>query len=223
DAVIPEPSPEIGERPAIIPSEKTLAQVSLETKDAPFSLQEAANLDEHSATPLNRESIEEPMSQRSSARASRVPLEVVTDATASTTTAATYHQVPSPPLTPSTATMPEKEIDESTEEQATPVFLTPKSEAPLHNLGPHTEIAEQNTKSTKTQTPSATSPMPLSSTSSPQKEEQAAQAETDQKEKVLPEQFPNLLWSFCKTTAVVSAAVVVIGLGFGRRKPNEKA
>ncbi|KAF8926589.1 hypothetical protein BGZ47_002648 [Haplosporangium gracile] len=32
------------------------------------------------------------------------------------------------------------------------------------------------------------------------------------------EQYPNLLWSFCKTTAVVSAAVVILGLGLGRRR-----
>ncbi|KAF9919787.1 hypothetical protein FBU30_010533 [Linnemannia zychae] len=33
-----------------------------------------------------------------------------------------------------------------------------------------------------------------------------------------PEQYPNLLWSFCKTTAVVSAAVVILGLGLGRKR-----
>jgi len=33
-----------------------------------------------------------------------------------------------------------------------------------------------------------------------------------------PEKYPNLLWSFCKTTVVVSAAVVVLGLGLGRKR-----
>jgi hypothetical protein len=36
--------------------------------------------------------------------------------------------------------------------------------------------------------------------------------------KIEPEQHPNLFWSFCKTTAVVSAAVVILGLGLGRRR-----
>ncbi|GJJ78978.1 hypothetical protein EMPS_11337 [Entomortierella parvispora] len=33
-----------------------------------------------------------------------------------------------------------------------------------------------------------------------------------------PEKYPNLLWSFCKTTVVVSAAVVVLSLGLGRKR-----
>ncbi|KAG0276304.1 hypothetical protein BGZ95_007725 [Linnemannia exigua] len=38
------------------------------------------------------------------------------------------------------------------------------------------------------------------------------------KKKGLPEQYPNLFWSMCKTTAVVSAAVVILGLGIGRKR-----
>ncbi|KAF9904013.1 hypothetical protein EC991_003161 [Linnemannia zychae] len=40
----------------------------------------------------------------------------------------------------------------------------------------------------------------------------------DKKKGGLPEQYPNLFWSICKTTAVVSAAVVILGLGLGRRR-----
>ncbi|KAG0050241.1 hypothetical protein BGZ83_004981 [Gryganskiella cystojenkinii] len=49
---------------------------------------------------------------------------------------------------------------------------------------------------------------------------QASQEEHGRRPRELPEpdKYPNLLWSFCKTTAVVSAAVVVIGLGLGRKR-----
>lgn len=53
-----------------------------------------------------------------------------------------------------------------------------------------------------------------SSSSSPHRE----MVEHDKSRKGGPEQYPNLLWSFCKTTAVVSAAVVILGLGLGRRR-----
>ncbi|KAK5808849.1 hypothetical protein F5H01DRAFT_350624 [Linnemannia elongata] len=53
-----------------------------------------------------------------------------------------------------------------------------------------------------------------SSSSSPHRE----MVEHDKSKKSGPEQYPSLLWSFCKTTVVVSAAVVVLGLGLGRRR-----
>ena len=53
-----------------------------------------------------------------------------------------------------------------------------------------------------------------SSSSSPHRE----MVEHDKSVKSGPEQYPNLIWSFCKTTAVVSAAVVILGLGLGRRR-----
>ncbi|KAG0070230.1 hypothetical protein BGZ92_004517 [Podila epicladia] len=40
----------------------------------------------------------------------------------------------------------------------------------------------------------------------------------DGKPRELPEKYPNLVWSICKTTVVVSAAVVVLGLGLGGRQ-----
>lgn len=53
-----------------------------------------------------------------------------------------------------------------------------------------------------------------SSSSSPHRE----MVEHEKSKKSGPEQYPNLIWSFCKTTAVVSAAVVILGLGLGRKR-----
>ncbi|KAG0282216.1 hypothetical protein BGZ96_000729 [Linnemannia gamsii] len=47
---------------------------------------------------------------------------------------------------------------------------------------------------------------------------EAAAHDKEHSKKSEPEQHPSLFWSFCKTTAVVSAAVVVLGLGLGRRR-----
>ncbi|KAG0258195.1 hypothetical protein BG011_003428 [Mortierella polycephala] len=38
------------------------------------------------------------------------------------------------------------------------------------------------------------------------------------KKEAVYERYPNLLWSLCKTTVVVSAAVVVLGIGLGRKR-----
>ncbi|KAF9140407.1 hypothetical protein BGX30_006541 [Mortierella sp. GBA39] len=53
-----------------------------------------------------------------------------------------------------------------------------------------------------------------SSSSSPHRE----MVEHDKSKKSEPEQYPSLFWSICKTTAVVSTAVVILGLGLGRRR-----
>ncbi|KAG9067866.1 hypothetical protein KI688_011455 [Linnemannia hyalina] len=42
--------------------------------------------------------------------------------------------------------------------------------------------------------------------------------EHDKSKKNGPEQHPSLFWSICKTTAVVSTAVVILGLGLGRKR-----
>ncbi|KAF9103954.1 hypothetical protein BGX29_002632 [Mortierella sp. GBA35] len=42
--------------------------------------------------------------------------------------------------------------------------------------------------------------------------------EDKERKKTIPEQYPNFFWSICKTTAVVSAAVVILGLGLGRKR-----
>ncbi|KAF8984243.1 hypothetical protein BGZ46_008545 [Entomortierella lignicola] len=186
------------------------------TISKPFALEEATDADNHALTP-NREITEDRSTpQRSNNRAHKTPLEVVTDV--SSTPTLSYSQVPSPPLTPSSINDKEENI-QSTEEQrsfASSIPLTPKSETQEYKLKPHTEMM-----ATKQNTP-ANGHAPLSpSTSLSNKEKQVSkvdETENTERRKELPEQYPNLLWSICKTTVVVSAAVVVIGLGLGRRR-----
>ncbi|KAF9405016.1 hypothetical protein BGZ94_003808 [Podila epigama] len=58
------------------------------------------------------------------------------------------------------------------------------------------------------------SSLPSSSTTTPVNDNKKEAKPT----RDLPEKYPNLIWSICKTTAVVSAAVVIIGLGIGGRQ-----
>ncbi|KAF9995245.1 hypothetical protein BGZ80_004925 [Entomortierella chlamydospora] len=190
----------------------------------PFILQEAADPDARAST-LARSAEEEPV-QRT--KAPRIPLEVVTDAPAPTS----YSQVPSPPLTPSSTTDDKEDSSEERNVKSSggyPSFiastpLTPRIESPSQKLTPHTKLqGEKHDGSTASSaalqsSPRARSITSSSSTTTPPKEQQATGTQENERKKELPEEFPNLLWSFCKTTAVVSAAVVVLGLGLGRNK-----
>ncbi|KAF8924752.1 hypothetical protein BGZ58_001447 [Dissophora ornata] len=195
---------------------KTHPVVAEEPK--PFVLQAAAN----------------PEEKRN--KTARAALEVVTDAPAATT----YSQVPSPPLTPSSyATDDESlknELLEEEEQEDLPgpcelsVPLTPKSDMPsFKNLTLTEKTVEardysngsaddndDNDSETVDVLDDNTS-IPSSSSSSSFLSSSALVSRSDETTK-LPEQYPNIFWSMCKTTAVVSAAVVVIGLGLGRKK-----
>ncbi|KAF9390727.1 hypothetical protein BGX21_011394 [Mortierella sp. AD011] len=191
----------------------------------PFVLQDAADPDARASTLARSVAEGEPV-QRT--KAPRIPLEVVTDALAPIS----YPQVPSPPLTPS-STIDDKE--DSSEERnvktsdSYPSFiastpLTPRFESSSQKLTPHTKLqGEKHDGSTASSAALQSSPRARSMTSSSTttatpKEQQATGTQENERKKELPEEFPNLLWSLCKTTAVVSAAVVVLGLGLGRKK-----
>ncbi|KAI1314844.1 hypothetical protein EDD11_001669 [Mortierella claussenii] len=112
------------------------------------------------------------------------------------------------------------------------VLLTPRSEAPSHKLTARIQVSspEQPTKADddndtfdvlgERQPSILSSSLPLSSPlPTCHRNDSGDQSITaPQDKKRVSEEYSNLLWSICKTTAVVSAAVVVIGLGFGRKK-----
>ncbi|KAF9569162.1 hypothetical protein EC968_002708 [Mortierella alpina] len=161
-------------------------------------------------------------------------------AAATTAAAASYSQVPSPPLTPSKDHREQYhsdknlETEQTTETRTEPdaeeksyVPLTPRSEATLFKLTSTHEdektfdVLEDNDdhSSIHLRSQSSSSLLPGSSLASKQKREQDQSVEsTNATKKAGPDHYPNLIWSICKTTAVVSAAVVVLGFGLGRRR-----
>ncbi|KAG9321783.1 hypothetical protein KVV02_004812 [Mortierella alpina] len=168
---------------------------------------------------------------------------VLAASAATAAAAASYSQVPSPPLTPSKdhqeqhhhhhseTTLETEQTTETTTEQDTQqksyVPLTPQSEAPPFKLtSTHEEDKtfdvledKENPSSIHLRSQSSSSLASVSSSSSKQKRKQDESVENKSAtKKAGPDHFPNLIWSICKTTVVVSAAVVVLGFGLGRRR-----
>ncbi|KAG0200178.1 hypothetical protein BGX28_006684 [Mortierella sp. GBA30] len=120
------------------------------------------------------------------------------------------------------------------------VLLTPRSEMPTSMMTAQVEENEEDEKtfdiledgdhdsihlhsrssSSVSSSSSRLSTSSSSSTSSSPLTEKRDENENENEKgtRKMPEQLPSLFWSFCKTTVVVSAAVVVLGVGLGRRR-----
>ncbi|KAG0030245.1 hypothetical protein BGZ81_002879 [Podila clonocystis] len=226
-----------------------------------FVLQEAANPEERSRADQPSSSLSSLLSddeEESQARPKSIAI-----ITETTPESALSYQVPSPPLTPSSApcylasttifdtpsTIDSEdknnnkqeandrfesegktsfELTTSTavdEHHLASVLLTPRSEHPspiATMLLREKEVVTVEPRALEfgVEGEKALSSIAVESITS-QDEPVTTSTTTDQKDekpRALPEKYPNLIWSVCKTTVVVSAAVVVLGLGLGGRQ-----
>lgn len=208
-----------------------------------FVLQEAANPEERSRADQPSSSLLSDDEEESQARPKSIA--IITE----TTPEGLSYQVPSPPLTPSSAssykvstttfitsdaqdnnnkqeTDDRKTSFESTtstavdEHHLASVLLTPRSEHPSPFASMMLQEKEVVAVEPRVLEFDAVSEKASSSTTT-SNESETTTTTTDKKNespKALPDRYPNLIWSICKTTVVVSAAVVVLGLGLGRQK-----
>lgn len=206
-----------------------------------FVLQEAANPEERSRADQPSSSLLSDDEEESQARPKSIA--IITEATPE----GLSYQVPSPPLTPSSAssykvstttfvtsdaqdnnnkqeTDDRKTSFESTtstavdEHHLTSALLTPRSEhtSPFASM----MLQEKEVVAVEPRVLEFDAVGEKASSSTFSNESETSTTPTDKKEspKALPDKYPNLIWSICKTTVVVSAAVVVLGLGLGRQK-----
>ncbi|KAF9186429.1 hypothetical protein BGZ51_002015 [Haplosporangium sp. Z 767] len=225
------------EAPANVVVEQSLPAMKEEPRA--FVLQAAASLAEHATnTQLD-------ISQPISRPPSRAALEIVTDSNVTNKiTATSYSQVPSPPLTPSSMYEAQSDSDLDDENLSDADFdakkyaalesltlLTPRPETTTPSLAPLVKevtnepvivtvqsrslvVEEQPEEETcQKVSPTHSSSVPIANHT-----EKGVVEDEKNKKGAAHEQYPNLLWSFCKTTVVVSAAVVVLSIGLGRRR-----
>lgn len=212
-----------------------------------FVLQEAANPEERPRADQTSSSLSSLLSDDEEDRQERPKsIAIITE----TTPEGLSYQVPSPPLTPSSAlsynatattfvpsdaqdnnnkqeTDDRKTSFESTTSTAVDehllasVLLTPRSEHPSpfasmvlqekEVVAVEPRVLEFDAMSEKASSSTTTSNESATTTTT-------TTTDKDNTPRALPDKYPNLIWSICKTTVVVSAAVVVIGLGLGRQK-----
>lgn len=201
-----------------------------------FVLQDAANPEERSRADQPSSSLSSLLSDDEEESQTRPKsIAIITEATPEDLS----YQVPSPPLTPSSVpsdaqdnnnkqeTDDRKTSFESTtstavdEHHLASVLLTPRSEHP----SPFASMVLQENEAVVVEPRvlefDAVSEKASTSTTTSNESETTTTTTTDKKDespKALPDRYPNFIWSICKTTMVVSAAVVVLGLGLGRQK-----